>query len=347
MSESLIDAIQHAGVESRSVVIVGSGSKAHLTRSSESQQEGSLDARLLSTVEHGGIVDYRPDELVVTARSGTGLKELKQALAREGQMLAFEPPEYQGLGTLGGAVASGLAGPGRPWRGAVRDSVLGVAMVNGLGQRLEFGGQVMKNVAGFDVSRLQAGAFGIFGLLLEVSLRVVPVPRYEETRLLEVAQAEALQMMRRWAALPVPLTAAAFEAGQLRIRLSGAESAVLEAGRRIGGECVVDDRYWTGLRDHSAPFFKGPGVAMQTVAPAVEIRDSDTLIEWNGARRWYQADAEWIPADAIIFGAGFARHRCEDASGQRTLATYQRRLKIAFDPDYLINAEICRADLAA
>ena len=302
---------------------------------------------MLSTIEHSGIIDYRPDELVVTARSGTPLKELKQTLARQGQMLPFEPPEFQGLGTLGGAVAAGLAGPGRPWRGTVRDSVLGLVMINGLGQRLKFGGQVMKNVAGFDVSRLQAGAFGIFGLLLEVSLRVQPVPRFEQTHVLELSTAEALQSMRRWAAEPLPLSATAFEGGQLHVRLSGAESAVLESARGIGGECALDDSYWIGLRDHSGEFFRGHSVGLRQVAPAADLRESDCLIEWHGARRWSWLDGALSPADTIPFDAGFARSLCEEANGQSLLAAYQQRLKAAFDPNNLFNPELCRADLTA
>ena len=172
LSEAFLQAVANARADGQRLSIVGSGSKSALTGDAN-----SAEARLLSTVEHRGIVDYRPDELVVTVRTGTPLRELNQTLAREGQMLGCEPPEFRGLGTVGGVVAAGLAGPGRVWRGGVRDTVLGVEMINGQAERLRFGGQVMKNVAGFDISRLQAGAFGMLGLLLEVSLKVLPQPQ--------------------------------------------------------------------------------------------------------------------------------------------------------------------------
>lgn len=344
-TEALLDAVKSARGDAREVTIGGTGSKSFLTRTADSDIRG----RLLTTVEHSGIVDYQPGELVVTARSGTPLKELRATLAREGQVLAFEPPEFKGLGTIGGAVACGLAGPGRPWRGGVRDAVLGVVMINGLGQRLSFGGQVMKNVAGFDVSRLQAGAYGIFGLLLEVSLRVMPAPAAEHTRILEAEPVEALARMRRWSRLPLPITATAYETGQLRVRLSGAETAIEDAGRRIGGDLEGGGNYWSELRDHAGGFFKaGPdagGVACRHVAPAAPHVQGDVLVEWNGSRRWSLVNM--ASEGSVPFGPGYAAALCRYAGGNENVAEYQRRLKAAFDPDGLFNPEICRADVAS
>lgn len=343
-SEALIEALRGAREAGQSVAIAGSGSKAHLL----GQADGQGASRLLGTVEHSGVVDYRPDELVLTVRSGTPLKEIRQILAREGQMLPFEPPEIRGLGTIGGAVASGLAGPGRPWRGGVRDSVLGVVMVNGLCQRLSFGGQVMKNVAGFDLSRLQAGAFGMFGLLLEVSLKVLPLPNREQTLILERTPEEALATVRAWAGEPWPITATAFEDGLLRARLSGAEAAVLDSARRIGGERQDGEAYWTGLRDMQAPFFRHQRVGCRRVPPATALAPRDALVEWSGARRWWALAETDDPGEGVLpFAPGYAARICSEAGGDPLLAAYQRRLKTAFDPENLFNPEICRADQPA
>lgn len=340
LSEDFLEAVASARQTGQQLSIVGTGSKSHLTGGPDTG-----DARLLSTVEHTGIVDYRPDELVVTVRSGTTLKLLSQSLAREGQMLGFEPPEYRGLGTVGGAVASGIAGPGRAWRGSARDSVLGVQMINGLGERLRFGGQVMKNVAGFDVSRLQAGGFGMLGLLLEVSLKVLPLPQTELTLALELSAAEAHDRMLGWTLEPQPITATAWLDGVLRVRLSGAEASVNQAAVNLGGEQEVDNGFWSALRDHSLPFFRAPQIGYRTQAPAETLSAEDALIEWNGARRW--SDAGTAGKGYRLFGEGYARHRCRDGGGDPTVARYQARIKTAFDPDNLFNPELMNADVAA
>ncbi len=339
--ESLLDAVRSARAEGQPVVIAGSGSKAFLTGTRTDAPQG----RLLSTEEHLGIADYRPDELVVTVRSGTPLRVLNQALAHEGQMLGFEPPEFRGLGTVGGAVACGLAGPGRVRRGGVRDSVLGVKMINGLGERLVFGGQVMKNVAGFDVSRLQAGAFGTLGLLLEVSLKVMPIAQSEQTRRMEIGRSEAHALMLDWSSRPHPITATAYLDNGLWYRLSGAEAAVIKSGTELGGELQPDNGFWQGLRDQSLPFFREGVVSCRHVAPAVPLMNEDVLLEWNGARRW--ANAASVASDYRPFSTGYAGFRVREAGGDPTLATYQARLKAAFDPDNLFNQELTDADVAA
>lgn len=340
VSGEFVDAVRSARAEGRAVAIAGSGSKAFLAATSAENREG----RLLSTEEHSGVVDYRPDELVVTVRSGTPLKLLKQTLAREGQMLPFDPPEFQGLGTIGGAVASGLAGPGRPWRGAVRDAVLGVRMINGLGETLTFGGQVMKNVAGFDVARLQAGAFGSLGVLLEVSLRLLPLPQLERTLRLPLEAGAALERLRTWARTALPLSASAITADGLYLRLSGSEPAVLEAAATIGGE-PDDDGFWGSVRDLKLPILRDATLACAQLPPATVFDDGDLLVEWSGARRWRpaaEAAAPYVP-----FGTDYARNRCFAANGDAALAAFQARLKAAFDPDHLLNPELTRADLAA
>ena len=341
LTDELLQAVTTARDQDQRLSIAGTGSKSFLTRPGSSVR----DSRLLSTVEHTGVVDYRPDELVVTVRSGTPIRELAQTLAREGQMLGFEPPEFRGLGTIGGAVASGLAGPGRPCRGGVRDAVLGVTMINGLGERLTFGGQVMKNVAGFDVSRLQAGAFGMLGLLLEVSLKVLPRPQAELTLCLEMGAAEAHAGMRQWARLPHPISAAAWLEEGLWVRLSGAEAAVNQTAAAIGGERQSDNDFWPALRDHGLPLFRRGELSCRHLPPASAPAAADDLIEWLGARRWSVSTT--ATEDYRPFTAGFARHRCQDGGGDARIAEYQARLKAAFDPDSLFNPELTDADVAA
>jgi glycolate oxidase FAD binding subunit len=340
LSDEFQQAIASAREMGQRLSIVGTGSKSELTG-----DPNSGEGRLLSTVEHAGIVDYRPDELVVTARAGTSLKELNQVLAREGQMLIFEPPEYRGLGTVGGAVAAGIAGPGRAWRGGVRDAVLGVRMINGLAERLNFGGQVMKNVAGFDVSRLQAGAFGMLGLLLEVSLKVLPLPQSEQTLCLELSAADAHARMLEWTLEPQPITATAWLDGLLWIRMSGAEAAVNQAVKRFGGEVQQDNDFWSALKDHRLPFFRSGPVACRHLPPARPLLAEDELLEWNGARRWTTADT--AAAGYRAFSEGYARARCRDGGGDPLIAEYQARIKAAFDPDNLFNPELTDADVAA
>ena len=199
----------------------------------------ALQGEVLDTRGHAGIVDYEPTELVVTARCGTLLSELQEALLRQGQSLPFEPPGFGRGATLGGCVAAGLSGPRRASAGSVRDFMLGAKIVDGRGQMLVFGGQVMKNVAGYDVSRLLAGSLGTLGLILEVSLKVLPRPVSEQTLALELPQARALENMNRWAGMPLPISATAWHDGELKVRLSGAPSAIRAAGEKLAGEAVT------------------------------------------------------------------------------------------------------------
>jgi glycolate oxidase FAD binding subunit len=202
-----------------------------------------------------GIVSYEPTELVVTARAGTPLAEVEAALQEKGQMLPFEPPHFGPSATLGGCIAAGLAGPRRPYAGAARDFVLGVRMIDGKGDDLRFGGQVMKNVAGYDVSRLMAGSLGTLGVLTEISLKVLPSPASETTLHLGLAEAEAIAAMNEWAGKPLPVSAMAFHGGNLHVRLSGARSAVEAAAKKLGGRPSEGAKFWSGIREQADPFF--------------------------------------------------------------------------------------------
>jgi glycolate oxidase FAD binding subunit len=218
----------------------------------------ALAGDVLDTRGWSGIVAYEPSELVITARCGTPLAEIEAAMRERGQMLAFEPPHFGSGATFGGMVAAGLSGPRRQAAGAVRDFVLGVRMLDGRGADLRFGGQVMKNVAGYDVSRLMAGTLGTLGLILEASIKTLPLPVAEATLRLELPEDAAIATLNRWAGKPLPISATAFTGAELGVRLSGAAAAVKAAREKIGGERLDDAQaasFWTGIREHTDPYF--------------------------------------------------------------------------------------------
>src|SRR6516165_8314558 len=296
-----------------------------------------------------GIVDYEPSELVITVRCGTSLSEVEAALAARGQFLAFEPPAFGRDPTLGGVVAAGLSGPRRMFAGAARDFVLGTRLLTAQGEVLRFGGQVMKNVAGFDVSRLLCGSLGILGIITEVSLKVLPRPRLEETLSLELPAAEAVAAFNRWAALPVPLSGAAWSQGSAWVRLSGAPAAVRAARERIGGDAVapsVAEAFWSALRHYQLPFFAADNIWRLSLPPATPPLGlpSEPLIDWGGALRWYaDVPAEIAVREVAQAALGTALRWRGPADGSRFhplprgLASLHRRLKERFDPTGIFN----------
>jgi glycolate oxidase FAD binding subunit len=322
---------------------------------------GASDAQALDLRGHAGIVDYAPSELFATVRAGTLLEELEAVLARHGQCLPFEPPRFadaegRTAGTVGGMVASGLAGPGRAAAGGVRDFVLGALVLDGRGEFLRFGGEVMKNVAGYDVSRLFAGSWGALGVVCEVSLKVLPAPPGSVTLRFEMSQAEALACVNAWAAQPLPLNASVWWRGTLAVRLRGAVAAVEAATRKLGGELIPEpfaQAFWEGLRDQRDEFFLEAAravagsdralwrLSLPSTAAAIAHGD-DTLVEWHGAQRWVLAardDATLAPQAALAGGS--AQRVRGGAAGEGlftpvlpapALQAIQRRLKESFDP---------------
>jgi glycolate oxidase FAD binding subunit len=280
-----------AATRGGSLRIAGGGSKAFYGR--------RIDGEPLDTRAYSGVIAYEPTELVITARCGTPLSEIDAILDEHGQMLAFEPPHFAGSPTIGGVVAAGLSGPRRMAAGAVRDFVLGARLLDGKGELLSFGGQVMKNVAGYDVSRLLAGSLGCLGVLAELSLKVVPRPRRELTLRFALAEGEALGRLNRWAGQPLPLSASAWFDGVLHVRLSGAGPSVDAARRKLGGDEVDETAaadFWRSLRDQSHPFFAPAGgdlirLALPDTTPAIAL-PGPHLIEWGGAQRWCRAPVE-------------------------------------------------------
>lgn len=300
---------------------------------------------------YSGIVAYEPKELVLTVRAGTPLAEVEEALARERQMLPFEPPHFDTArrATMGGIVASGLSGPRRPYAGSVRDFVLGTRIVNGKGEDLSFGGRVIKNVAGYDVSRLMVGALGTLGVLLQVSFKVLPRPPAEATLAFELDDDAAIQQANRWAGQPLPLSATAWQDGVLRVRLSGAQTAVDAAKARMGGQEVAEaGAFWAQLREHRLPFFAADRplwrLSLPQTAPAFTLAHPQ-LIEWGGGLRWVSGELDAQQVRATVEGLG--GHATLFRGGNKALGVFHplqpailkihRRLKQSFDPAGVLN----------
>lgn len=348
LTEQFRERVLAAAVDKAPLRIRGGGTKDFYGN----KPEGAL----LDTTNHTGIVAYEPTELVVTARAGTRLAELEAALAETGQMLAFEPPHF-GEATVGGCVAAGLSGPRRATAGSVRDFVLGVKLLDGKGEILNFGGQVMKNVAGYDVSRLMAGALGTLGLLLEVSLKVLPKPPAEATLRLELPQDKAIEAMNRWGGQPLPISATCWSDGQLTLRLSGARAAVAAAREKIGGEAVADaDGFWRAVREQQDDYFSGEAALWRLSLPsktAPLALPGEPLIEWGGALRWLTFDgpAAHVREAAARAGGHATLFRGSDKSAgafqplPAPLMAIHKNLKRSFDPQGLFNPGRLYADL--
>lgn len=315
---------------------------------------GAIEGDALDMRAYTGIIEYEPRELVLTVRAGTTLAEIENVLANERQMLAFEPPQFAAGATIGGAVASGLSGPRRAYAGAVRDFVLGTRILNGLGEDLHFGGRVIKNVAGYDVSRLQAGAMGTLGVLLDLSFKVLPIPASEITLRFLCDEATAIQKMNTWAGQPLPLSATRWHAGVLDVRLSGTVAGVKAAREKLGGDIVNSPEpkagrgLWADCRDHQEAFFDGAAPLWRISIPATTapiLQDHAQLIEWGGALRWLRGefDAKVLRSEVAARGGHATLFRGGDKSAgvfhpvAPVLTKIHRDLKAAFDPAQILN----------
>jgi glycolate oxidase FAD binding subunit len=310
----------------------------------------SFEGELLDTRAYSGIVSYDPTELVITARAGTTLREIGKALSEQKQMLAFEPMRFDGLATLGGIVAAGLSGPRRQAVGSVRDFVLGTVLMDGHGDVLNFGGQVMKNVAGYDVSRLLTGSLGTLGLLLEVSIKVLPRPTAQHMLQFALSEIEALKQLNVWGGQPLPISGSCWHQGQLTVRLSGARAAVDAAIANMGGETLSEaESFWDAVREQTHDFFNDTAhglwrLSLPTVAPALTLA-GEQLIEWGGAQRWLKtdADAATIRAAAEKAGGHATLFKGGDKSVgvfhplQPAIARIHHNLKNTFDPAGIFN----------
>jgi glycolate oxidase FAD binding subunit len=307
-----------------------------------------------------GIESHEPSELVLTARAGTALAQIEAELASKRQMLAFEPPHFGEGATLGGCVAAGLAGPrrasaGYAW-GAVRDAVLGVRLLDGRGCVLKFGGTVIKNVAGYDVSRLLAGSLGTLGIIVDVSLKVLPMPASEMTLSFEMDEVRALQQLNAWGGQPLPLSASCWHAGQLWVRLSGAGPAVQAAARVLGGarQTTGCREFWRDVREQQHAYFAGAMPLWRISVPASAAPlalPGAQLIEWAGALRWLrsQESADVLRARARELGGHATLFRGTSRQDVFTplspaLHAIHRRLKQQFDPAGIFNPGRMYAD---
>ncbi len=341
ISIEIQEQVQQARAAKTPLNICGGNSKAFYGRAPQGE--------VLDVSRHRGVINYEPTELVITVRAGTPLKQVEQVLARENQMLAFEPPAFGDSATIGGTIACNLSGPARASAGAARDFVLGSTIVNGMAERLHFGGEVMKNVAGYDVSRLMCGALGTLGVLLEVSLKVLPRPETETTLVYEIDAQAALKKVHELAALSLPMTASCFDGQALYIRLSGADEAIRSAQHVLGGDHLASGpRFWTQLKEHELDFFNTDQslwrLSLVSNAPVLDL-EGQTLYEWNGAQRWLisNEEDEAIRKQVSRYGGHAVCFRQQGKHEdvfhplETDLLDIHRQLKMAFDPESILN----------
>ena len=336
----LCERVRDAAARKAALRIRGGGSKDFYG--------AALAGEAVEMSAYSGVVAYEPKELVLTVRAGTTLDEVERVLDAERQMLPFEPPHFGPGATIGGAVAAGLSGPRRPYAGAVRDFVLGARIVNGKGEDLSFGGRVIKNVAGYDVSRLMAGSLGTLGVLTEISFKVLPRPAEETTLAFEMDEGEAIRQANTWAGQPLPISATSWQDGVLRVRLSGAPPAIAAARTRMGGQESRDVAHWQALREHQLPFFKAETlwrVSVPQTREPLELGRAAPLVEWGGGVRWIAGEHDALALRSTVERAGghATLFRAADKSAgafhplKPAILKIHKRLKAAFDPAGILN----------
>jgi len=347
ISEALGEHVRRAAEAGTPLRIVGGNTKAFYGR--------PVEGETLSTREHRGITSYDPVELIVSVRAGTPLAELEAALAEQGQMLGCEPPHFGEAATVGGMVASGLSGPRRPWAGSVRDFVLGIRLITQDGRQQRFGGEVMKNVAGYDLSRLMVGAQGTLGLVSEVSLKVLPRPGARHSLRLAMPLAEAMTKLAEWGRSPLPLTAAAWHDGALHLRLEGGPSSVAASRERLGGD-DLDDGFWADLRELRLGFFSREDarplwrLSLPHNTPSLGlpgVAEADLLYDWGGTQRWLRSDLDAATLREACARAGGHATCLGDRQGpgqtdpfmplEPVVEKYHRALKAQLDPKGIFN----------
>lgn len=340
IEQHIVEKVSAAAKSGTALCIHGGNSKAFYGYPTQGEP---LDVSV-----HRGIVAYDPGELVLTCRAGSRLSNIRGTLRENGQHFPFEPPGFGESATIGGTTACGFSGPARPWNGSLRDYLLGVKMINGRGEVVQYGGQVMKNVAGYDMSRLLAGSMGTLGVLLETSFKVLPLPARELTLDFHCSQAEAIEKVNRWSGMPLPLSAAFWHEDLLKVRLSGAESEVDRAAAQLKADKTGEDmECWFDLREHSLPFFSPSGNLWRlSLPPATESLelDGDCLLDWGGAQRWcFTKTPAGRVREIAARAGGHATLFRGDGDSEKfhpvapALARMQSRIKQALDPDGLFN----------
>lgn len=340
--------------------ITGSGSK--------DWYGNTLQGIPLCTREYAGVISYQPDELVITVRSGTSLKEVEDLLKEKNQQFPFEPPHFGEHATIGGMIASGLAGPGRISAGGLRDFVLGCKIMDGTGSVMNFGGTVMKNVAGYDVSRLMPGSLGTLALLLDVSIKVLPITAAEQTLKLKIDQHETIELINLLASQPWPINASAWlgdHVNELYIRLRGARAAVEVATEHLSqtyGMSTIDtnqaNHFWHDLKEQNLPWFERSNqnqqlwrIALPTTTKPLSFSNS-TLLEWHGGQRWLKGpqDIAELKQVALAHGGHASLFRGPQKSAHtlnsladnpltKPLQTVEDRLRKTFDPHGIFSTE--------
>jgi glycolate oxidase FAD binding subunit len=327
--------IKQAAARGAKLMVRGGGTKSFLVTAHAGD---TLDTRA-----HSGIVEYDPKELVIVVRCGTPLADVEKTMAEAGQMLAFEPPQFGTGATIGGTVATGLSGPRRAYAGSVRDFVLGVKVIDGKGDHLSFGGKVMKNVAGFDVSRLLTGSYGTLGVITEVAFKCLPLPKAQATRVFELTGSDAIEKMNRWYAEADPITATTWIDRKLYVRFAGAEPSVNTAVAKRGGEALANDvAWWADWREQKHTFFQRDSVLFRvtckSTAPVLDV--GVEAIDSAGAQRWIYASVD--EAAKLRYAAKqhgghlqvFRGSRDADLETklQPALAEIHSKIKTSFDP---------------
>ena len=341
ISKTLQQQIMVAHESNTALQIIGGNTKSFYGRTPNGEP--------LYIHDHNGIINYEPTELVMTARAGTPLKEIEAALDKNNQMLPFEPPRFGEAATLGGTIACNFSGPRRPYAGAARDFVLGVKIINGRGEILSFGGEVMKNVAGYDVSRLMCGALGTLGVLLEISLKVLPCNETEITLTKELDEQSALDEIVSCTASSIPLSASLYDGSHLHLRLCGTSKSVIKAKQTIGGDELDNSHlFWSKINEHSHPFFDSSlplwRISLAPNSPPLKIKGK-TLIDWGGAQRWLVTDepadkirelADKANGHAVLFRNGDRQQQIFHPLQEKVLSIH-KNLKQSFDPRNILN----------
>ena len=351
ISLNLIEQVNNAVNNKTPLVITGGGTKTFYGN--------RVDGEVISTVGHTGIIEYQPSELVVTVRSGTLLSDLEAELKANKQMLAFEPPQHGEKTTIGGVIACGISGPRRATCGAARDFVLGTTIINGRAQKCRFGGQVMKNVAGYDASRLMVGAQGTLGVLLDISLKVLPVNVTEVSLKLKIELHDAGKTIQQWIRQGLPVSASCFLKDTLYMRLGSTHSAVKQSLSTINRDFdteEIDNDFWLQIKNQSHDFFTNTKNLWRcSHQPTTEVyeNEKDQLLEWNGALRWINSDKD-LYAIAEKYNGHAQRHPLTNNDLaikdifhplQPAMLKIHKRLKQAFDPDNILNPGRLYTDL--
>lgn len=339
LSQQLEQQVEHACATKTPLNIQAGNTKLHLGR--------ECSGEVVSMAGHSGVIDYNPTELVISARAGTSISELNKILAEQHQRLPFEPPSFAGKATIGGTVAANQSGPSRPWFGGVKDSLLGLGLINGYGEAMQFGGQVMKNVAGFDVSRLQCGAMGSLGLITNVSIKVLPAFKARQTKTFEMSAEQALEAMQKWANLSLPITGMCHVKVQnqslLYVRLQGGESGVASASQLLGGQKLLPDaaqEFWQAVKEGDLvkpqahdTLWRWSG-ASDTPISAVP---NACLINWAGSERWILDSSVKPTVDGLTQHQGGDRLAEVYGLVSAPQQALQQRIKDAFDPHGVFN----------